>query len=183
MCFINVSAQSVNCNFSASYSSQPPGPSNCPPYRTTPTRTPHSMLQVKELLLHAPLHSPSSPPHFLLHVTFSSSPHPCHLIHLNSITPLFNEPSFTPSPGPEYSDSDYLGNSSLSETVGVVGGPRYPTPLSPLLPLPSSPTPPKPPSPQVPCWHLLQALPRGEGEGLHREQGGRQGRPSCWLIL
>ena len=25
--------------------------------------------------------------------------------------------------GPEYSDSDYLGNSSLSETVGVVGGP------------------------------------------------------------
>ena len=28
--------------------------------------------------------------------------------------------------GPDYSDSDYLGNSSLSETVGVVGGPRYP---------------------------------------------------------
>ena len=70
--------------------------------RTTPTQTQPNMLQVDQL----------SFPLF-----------PSRLPIAINICVIFINQSF---PGPEYSDSDYLGNSSLSETVGVVGGPsRY----------------------------------------------------------
>ena len=46
--------------------------------------------------------------------------------------------SIIPNAGPEYSDSDYLGNSSLSETVGVVGGPARSSSYIPFTYLHSS---------------------------------------------